>query len=76
MKAPTNFPAGGEAQDPSIPGPDVGIIEVPYKEPQYPCKNDCETYGGICNSKDKVFIQGEKCMWCEVNGFPVSYSLF
>ncbi len=54
MLSPTGFSTDIDAQFPNTLGPDTGILEVPYKEPQYPCVND-QSNGGICRSNEKVF---------------------
>ena len=83
MRAPTNFPAGGEAQYPFIPGPDAGIIEEPITpEPDsgmpptedegYYCVYDYRNgQGGDCYSGEKVQLANRPCSRCKVSNFAV-----
>ena len=57
-----------DAQFHSKLGPAASIPVT--KEPRFPCVND-QSKGGTCRSGDKVFLEGTKCINCEVSGFPV-----
>ena len=75
MLPPINSPNDANTQQPSTLGPDTGIVEVPGRV-TYPCINDCETYGGICRSMERVSSPNNKCSNCYVSGFMVYYNLF